>query len=74
MTPNLVILLVYVLPAILMVTLLCISSKSLRVSNLINYIFWGIIPIANIIILLVAAISFISETPWMQTFLNKKIK
>jgi hypothetical protein len=74
MTPNLVILLVYVLPAILMVTLLCISSKSLTVSGLINYIFWGIIPICNIIILLVSAIVIISETPRMQTFLNKKIK
>jgi chromate transport protein ChrA len=68
MTPNLAFLLLYVLPAILMVTLLCMASKSLTVSDLIKYIFWGIIPIANIIILLVAGISIISETTWMQTF------
>ena len=74
MTPNLAFLLLYVLPAILMVTLLCMASKSLTVSDLIKYIFWGIIPIANIIILLVAGISIISETTWMQDFLNKKIK
>ncbi len=74
MTPNMFILLFYVLPAILLVTLSCIASKSVTVADFIQYLFWGIIPIANVILLLVAVILIISENPEVRKFLNKKIK
>jgi hypothetical protein len=74
MTPNMFILLFYVLPAILLVTLSCIISKSVTVADFIKYLFWGIVPIANIIIVLVTTILLISENPEVQNFLNKKLK
>jgi hypothetical protein len=78
MTPNMFILLFYVLPAILLVTLSCMASKSVTVADFIKYLFCGIVPIGNIIILLVTAIIIVSdrlsEKPEVQTFLNKKLK
>ena len=50
------------------------ASKSVTVADFIKYLFWGIVPIANIIIVLVTTVLIISEKSEVQTFLNKKLK